>query len=113
MPRFVALVAALAILFAGVSSAWASARMLPAASPPAAAHAHCHEMETSAPAVANDCCKNCASCEQMCNASAAVPMQANDLDDYISAHFESLQAAPALFPAHALSRFKPPIAPLS
>lgn len=115
-------VAVLAILLQGLGTAWAAhARVPVAASSPATGdmgdmpcHAH-HAKTAPGPLSSTGCCGEHCTCPELCGlgTNAAVPVQTHLLDDYIAAHFEALQLEPVAAPAHALNRFRPPIAPAS
>ena len=112
---------ALSLLLQGLGAAWA-APVLRAAAAVEQSEAQvesempCHG---SKPAETQDtrvcpCCDDGAMCGKLCgSAGTALPVRSSELQDYLDAHFESLRRAPELFPAHSLTRFKPPIAPLS
>ena len=113
-------VTALTLLLQGFGGAWAAptrgAAPLQQAAMQAEAEMPCHDGEqTEVQDVRTcPCCDDGAMCGKLCGTlGAALPVQSPALQDYLNAHFESLRSAPSLFPAHSLSRFKPPIAPLS
>lgn len=111
----------LTLLLQGFAMAWAAPSRMAMMEQSADEQAMpCHDQpaadaaDTPGKSLCPCCDEGGAMCGKLCGAAGAgLPMQSPALQDYLDAHFESLRSAPSLFPAHSLSRFKPPIAPLS
>lgn len=98
-----------------VTAAWAQPHMSAQEPTPSISSEHeampCHEGKAELKKVSGkSCCKGECKCANAC-AAHALPTQASELDDFISAHFEALRSQSAEVPAHTLPPQRPPATP--